>query len=283
MAGYSRRMGEVDAFSAFDLGGKYALITGGASGLGAATADLMTNRGARVAIADINMDAATDLARRLDGVAVQCDVTDSAQVRAAVETTVAKLGALDVMVNNAGIAPPPDNDRFQKMVNNQMSRLDPSITAEPLDILVNLSDGVWDRMIRTHLYGVFYGTREALAHMTPRRTGSIINISSILGMRPSASAPHYSVAKAGIIALTKATSAEVSQFGVRINAVCPGYTDTPLLGHYSEMMRSVIVSQIGMGRMGVSDEIAQVIAFLASPAASYCTGEVFSASGGYLA
>ncbi|MFM7095464.1 MAG: SDR family NAD(P)-dependent oxidoreductase [Actinomycetota bacterium] len=276
-------MGETDAFSAFDLGGKYALITGGASGLGAATAELMTNRGARVAIADINMDAANDLARRLDGIALQCDVTDSAQVRSAVQTTVEKLGALDVMVNNAGIAPPPDNERFQKMVNNQMSRLDPSITAEPLDILVNLSDGVWDRMIRTHLYGVFYGTREALAHMTPRRTGSIINISSILGMRPSASAPHYSVAKAGIIALTKATSAEVSQFGVRINAVCPGYTDTPLLGHYSEMMRSVIVSQIGMGRMGVSDEIAQVIAFLASPAASYCTGEVFSASGGYLA
>lgn len=276
-------MGEIDAFSAFDLGGKYALITGGASGLGAATAELMTNRGARVAIADINMDAANDLARRLDGIALQCDVTESTQVRSAVQTTVDKFGALDVMVNNAGIAPPPDNDRFQKMVNNQMSRLDPSITAEPLDILVNLSDGVWDRMIRTHLYGVFYGTREALAHMTPRRTGSIINISSILGMRPSASAPHYSVAKAGIIALTKATSAEVSQFGVRINAVCPGYTDTPLLGHYSEMMRSVIVSQIGMGRMGVSDEIAQVIAFLASPAASYCTGEVFSASGGYLA
>jgi len=276
-------MGKTDAFSAFDLGGKYALITGGASGLGAATAELMTNRGARVAIADINVDAANDLARRLDGIALQCDVTDSAQVRSAVQTTVEKFGALDVMVNNAGIAPPPDNERFQKMVNNQMSRLDPSITAEPLDILVNLSDGVWDRMIRTHLYGVFYGTREALAHMTPRRTGSIINISSILGMRPSASAPHYSVAKAGIIALTKATSAEVSQFGVRVNAVCPGYTDTPLLGHYSEMMRSVIVSQIGMGRMGVSDEIAQVIAFLASPAASYCTGEVFSASGGYLA
>jgi len=276
-------MGATDAFSSFDLGGKYALITGGASGLGAATAELMTNRGARVAIADINMDAATDLARRLDGIAVQCDVTDSTQVRASVDTTVREFGALDVMVNNAGIAPPPDNERFQKMVNNQMSRLDPSITAEPLDILVNLSDAVWDRMIRTHLYGVFYGTREALAHMTPRRTGSIINISSILGMRPSASAPHYSVAKAGIIALTKATSAEVSQFGVRINAVCPGYTDTPLLGHYSEMMRSVIVSQIGMGRMGVSDEIAQVIAFLASPGASYCTGEVFSASGGYLA
>ena len=272
-----------DALAGFDLGGRVALITGGASGLGATSAELMTNRGARVAIADINMEAAADLARRLDGIAVQCDVTDSEQVRTAVRSTVEKFGQLDVMVNNAGIAPPPDNDRFQKMVHNQMARLDPSLDASPLDILVNMSDGVWDRMIRTHLYGVFYGTREALAHMTRRRTGSIINISSILGMRPSASAPHYSVAKAGIIALTKATSAEVSQFGVRINAVCPGYTDTPLLSQYSEMMRSVIVSQIGMGRMGTPDEIAEVIAFLASPAGSYCTGEVFSASGGYLA
>ncbi len=273
---------QADSLSGFDLQGKSVLITGGASGLGAKTAELLTNRGARVAVADINMDAANDLARRLDGIALLCDVTDSDQVRSAVETTVGTFGALDVMVNNAGIAPPPDNDRFQKMVNNQMARLDPSIETSPLDILVNMTDGAWDTMIRTHLYGVFYGTREALAHMTPRRAGSIINISSILGMRPSASAPHYSVAKAGIIALTKASSAEVSQFGVRINAVCPGYTDTPLLSHYSEMMRSVIVSQIGMGRMGMSDEIAEVIAFLASPAASYCTGEVFSASGGYL-
>ena len=274
---------QADSLSGFDLRGTSVLITGGASGLGARTAELLTDRGARVAVADINMDAANDVARRLGGLALVCDVTDSDQVRSAVGKTIEAFGALDVMVNNAGIAPPPDNDRFQKMVNNQMARLDPSIEASPLDILVNMTDGAWDKMIRTHLYGVFYGTREALTHMTPRRTGSIINISSILGMRPSASAPHYSVAKAGIIALTKATSAEVSQFGVRINAVCPGYTDTPLLSHYSEMMRSVIVSQIGMGRMGTPDEIAEVIAFLASPAASYCTGEVFSASGGYLA
>lgn len=274
---------QADSLSGFDLQGKSVLITGGASGLGAKTAELLTNRGARIAVADVNIDAANDLARRLGGIALPCDVTNPQQVRAAVGKTIDAFGALDVMVNNAGIAPPPDNDRFQQMVNNQMARLDPSIEASPLDIIVNMSDGAWDTMIRTHLYGVFYGTREALAHMTPRRTGSIINISSILGMRPSASAPHYSVAKAGIIALTKATAAEVSQFGVRINAVCPGYTDTPLLSHYSEMMRAVIVSQIGMGRMGTPDEIAEVIAFLASPAASYCTGEVFSASGGYLA
>lgn len=266
------------------LEGKVVVVTGAASGIGAETARVFVANGARVVVADFQEEAGAKVAAQLGERArfIRCDVTKEADVAAAVDLAVSAFGQLDVMVNNAGIAPPPDNDRFQRMINNQMSRLDPSITAEPLDILVNLSDGVWDRMIRTHLYGVFYGTREALAHMTPRRAGSIINISSILGMRPSASAPHYSVAKAAIIALTKATSAEVSQFGVRINAVCPGYTDTPLLSHYSEMMRSVIVSQIGMGRMGVSDEIAQVIAFLASPAASYCTGEVFSASGGYL-
>lgn len=266
----------------FDLAGQAALITGGASGLGAETARLLTNRGARVAVADVNRALAESVADEIGGISVVCDVTDSGQVDAAVSATVAAFGSLDIMINNAGFAPAPDNERFQQMIVNQMARLDPSLEPTPINALVDLPDDAWDRMIRTHLYGVFYGTRAALAHMTPRRTGSVINISSILGLRPSASAPHYSVAKAGIIALTKATANEVSQFGVRVNAVCPGYTDTPLLAHFSETMRGAIVSQIGMGRMGTADEIAEVIAFLASPAASYCTGEVFSASGGYL-
>lgn len=264
------------------LKGKTALITGGASGLGAEAARLFASRGATVVVADINDALAADIAAQVSGSSVHCDVTDSHQVNAAVAHAVQAHGQLDIMVNNAGFAPAPDNERFQQMVLNQMARLDPSIEASPIDALVAMPDEAWDRMIRTHLYGVFYGTRAALAHMTPRRTGSIINISSILGQRPSASAPHYSVAKAGIIALTKASANEVSQFGIRINAVCPGYTDTPLLAHFSEMMRGAIVSQIGMGRMGTADEIVEVIAFLASPAASYCTGEVFSASGGYL-
>lgn len=278
-------MGETrDSFDLhrFDLRGLNALITGGASGLGAETARLLAERGARVAVCDLNLEQADEVARSIDGLAVRCDVTESGQVDAAVAATIERFGALDIMVNNAGFAPPPDNERFQQMVVNQMARLDPSLTPAPINALVDMPDEAWDRMIRTHLYGVFYGTRAALTHMTPRRTGSIINISSILGLRPSASAPHYSVAKAGIIALTKATANEVSQFGVRVNAVCPGYTDTPLLAHFSEAMRGAIVSQIGMGRMGTADEIAEVIAFLASPAASYCTGEIFSASGGYL-
>lgn len=264
------------------LDGKVALITGGASGLGAEAARLFASRGAKVVVADINDALSAEVAAEIEGSSVHCDVTKSEEVNDAVTHAVQRHGQLDIMVNNAGFAPAPDNERFQQMVLNQMARIDPSIEPSPIDALVGMPDDAWDRMIRTHLYGVFYGTRASLAHMTPRRTGSIINISSILGQRPSASAPHYSVAKAGIIALTKAAANEVSQFGVRINAVCPGYTDTPLLAHFSETMRGAIVSQIGMGRMGTADEIAEVIAFLASPAASYCTGEVFSASGGYL-
>ena len=271
-----------DSTDKLSLSGIVALITGGASGLGAETARLFARRGAKVVITDINDDLAAEVAADVSGSSIHCDVTNSAEVDAAVAFAVARYGHLDVMVNNAGFAPAPDNDRFQQMVINQMARLDPSLEPSPINALVGMTDDAWDKMIRTHLYGVFHGTRAALAHMTPRRTGSIINISSILGLRPSASAPHYSVAKAGIIALTHATANEVSQFGVRVNAVCPGYTDTPLLAHFSETMRGAIVSQIGMGRMGTADEIAEVIAFLASPAASYCTGDVFSASGGYL-
>jgi NAD(P)-dependent dehydrogenase (short-subunit alcohol dehydrogenase family) len=95
-------------------------------------------------------------------------------------------------------------------------------------------------------------------------------------------APHYSAAKAAIIGLTKSVSAEVAPFGIRVNAVCPGYTDTPLLEPMTPTMRAAIVSQVGMARLGNPDEIAEVVSFLASPASSYCTGEVFSASGGYL-
>jgi 3-oxoacyl-[acyl-carrier protein] reductase len=162
-----------------------------------------------------------------------------------------------------------------------MSRFDPTITPLPLGVLTAMDDDQWDTMIRIHLYGTFYGTRAALRHMTPHRRGSVINISSILGLKPSPMAPHYSTAKAGIIALTKSVASETAQFGLRVNAVCPGWADTPLLEPMSDQMRAVIVSQIGMGRLATSNEIAELVCFLASPASSYCTGEVFSASGGY--
>ena len=256
-------------------------ITGAASGLGEACARMLASRGATVVVTDIDLDKARRVADDIGGMALHCDVTASRDVDVAVDTAVGSLGRLDVMINNAGIAPPPNPERFERAVSNQMSRFDPNITPLPLDVLTTMGDDEWDRMIRIHLHGTFHGTRAALRHMTPRRSGSIVNIASVLGLRPSPMAPHYSTAKAGIIALTRSVAAETAQFGLRVNAVCPGWADTPLLEPMSEQMRAVIVSQIGMGRLATSAEIAELVCFLASPASSYCTGEVFSATGGY--
>jgi 3-oxoacyl-[acyl-carrier protein] reductase len=137
-------------------------------------------------------------------------------------------------------------------------------------------------MIKIHLYGTFYGTRAALRHMTPQRFGSIVNISSIMGLRPAAGAPHYSAAKAGIIAFTKSTAQEVAPFGVRVNAVCPGWVDTPLLDAFDEMTRMGIRMQTPIGRLAQADELAQVVRFLAGPESSYCIGDVFPVSGGWV-
>jgi NAD(P)-dependent dehydrogenase (short-subunit alcohol dehydrogenase family) len=242
---------------------------------------MLAARGTTVVVSDIDLTKAQRVAEEIGGLAIRCDVTKSHEVDAAVDKAVATYGRLDVMINNAGIAPPPNPDRFERAVANQMSRFDPTITPLPLDVLTAMDDDQWDTMIRIHLYGTFYGTRAALRHMTPHRRGSVINISSILGLKPSPMAPHYSTAKAGIIALTKSVASETAQFGLRVNAVCPGWADTPLLEPMSDQMRAVIVSQIGMGRLATSNEIAELVCFLASPASSYCTGEVFSASGGY--
>ena len=140
----------------------------------------------------------------------------------------------------------------------------------------------WDRMIRVHLYGVFYGTRAALRHMTPARSGAIVNISSVLGLRPSPGAVHYSAAKAGIIALTKSVGQEVAPFGIRVNAVCPGWIDTPLLAEMDPMVKLGIVMQVPRGRMGTAEELAEMVRFLSGPESSYCNGDVFAASGGFV-
>lgn len=265
------------------LEGHVAFITGGGSGLGAAAARRLAADGALIAVNDLNREAAERTARDVGGIAFAFDVTDSAAFDAAVDAAVSSLGRLDIMINNAGIAPTDVGSKSDRMLANQMTRMEGRITDyQPMDYLIDLGDDAWDRMIKVHLYGTFHGCRVALRHMQPRRSGRIINVSSVLGLRPSAGAPHYSVAKAGIIALTKSVADEVAALGINVNAVCPGYIDTPLLTPFSEMMKAGIVMRIGKGRMGEPEELAEMIRFLAGPESSYCTGDVFSVSGGYM-
>lgn len=273
----------VQGMGASDLSGMVVVVTGGGSGLGAQFSRRLAADGAHVVVGDRDEVAAGRVATEVGGEAAVFDVTDSAAFDAAVDRVVAHHGRLDVLINNAGIAPPRAPERDQKAFANAVKRAEGRIDElEPLDVTLGMTDAEWDVMIRVHLHGTFYGTRAALRHMMPRRSGSIINVSSIMGLRPAAGAPHYCAAKAGIVALTKSTAQEVAPFGIRVNAVAPGWVDTPLLAPMDPISIAGITAQIPIGRMGRPEELAEVVRFLAGPESSYCIGDVFAASGGWV-
>ena len=267
------------------LAGKVALITGAGSGLGAAFARRLARDGATIIVNDLSEDAASVTAKEVDGTTAVFDVCDSAAFDAAIDAAVAEHGSIDIVINNAGIAPPNNaasDARFEISVANAMLRMEGRIAEmQPVGAISSMSDSEWDRMIKVHLYGTFYGVRASLRHMEPQRGGVIVNISSILGQLPSGGAAHYSTAKAAIIALTKSAAAETAHLGIRINAVCPGFVDTPLLAPMNDMLRMAITQRLGMGRMGTTDELAELVRFLSGPESSYATGDVFTMSGGY--
>lgn len=264
------------------LAGQVAFITGAGSGLGAAFARRLARDGATVVINDLNPNAAAEIAAEVGGDTAIFDVCDPVAFDAEVDKAAERHGRLDIVINNAGIAPPSDPDRVQQAVANQMARMEGRIAdMVPPNSTVDLSDADWDRMIKVHLYGTFHGTRAALRHMTPARRGAIVNVSSVLGLRPMAGALAYATAKAGIIAFTKSVGQEVAPYGVRVNAVCPGWIDTPLLAPMDPMMMAGIVMQIPQGRMGRPEELAELVRFLSGPESSYCNGDIFAASGGF--
>ena len=265
------------------LRGMVAFITGAGSGLGAAFARRLAADGAAVVVNDVDAEAAAAIATSVGGEAAPFDVCDSAAFDSEVDKAVARHGRLDILINNAGIAPIVTDAQFATGMANQLLRMEGRIAEmAPAEYLISMSDDEWDRMIRVHLYGSFYGCRAALRHMQPARRGAIVNISSVLGMHPSAGAAHYSAAKAALIALTKSTAQEVAHLGIRVNAVCPGFIDTPLLAPYNDVMRASIAMRIPTGRMGTAEEIAEVVRFLVGPESSYCNGDVFAATGGFV-
>jgi 2-hydroxycyclohexanecarboxyl-CoA dehydrogenase len=244
------------------LAGRSALVTGGASGIGAATSRRLAAEGARVAVADLDGPGARAVAGELDGLALEMDVLDVASVRAGVEAAVAEVGELDVLVNNAG-----------------GGRGAPQF-------FVNTDEGDWDHLLALNLRSVLAVTHAVLPAMQRRKRGAIVNVASEAGRGGSQASVVYSAAKAGVIGFTKAIAREGAHYGVRCNAVAPGPIETPLLDSMVEAsdlggrLRQGMIDSTVMGRPGQPDEVAAAIAFLACDDASYVTGETIGVSGG---
>jgi len=243
------------------LEGKTALVTGATGGIGSATCERLAAEGARVAVADLDLDRARELAGGLDGMGVELDVRSTESVGAAVRATEAELGPVHVLVNNAGIA---EDDFFTRT-----------------------DEAMWDRVIAVNLRGVLAVTHAVLSGMHERGGGSIVNIASEAGRVGSQLSTVYSATKAGVIGFTKALAKESARFGVRVNAVAPGPIQTPMLraapdalGELGERFVAGMVGSTAMRRPGRPEEVAATIAYLASEDASFVTGETIGVSGG---
>jgi 2-hydroxycyclohexanecarboxyl-CoA dehydrogenase len=243
------------------LEARTAFVTGGASGIGAATARRLAAEGARVAIGDLDEAGARDVAAEIDGFGCALDVADAASARAALAAASEALGPVDVLVNNAG------TDRFA--------------------FFVRSDEELWDFVLGVNLRGVLACTHAVLPSMHERGRGVIVNVASEAGRVGSQGSATYSAAKAGVIGFTKAIARESARYGVRCNAVAPGPVETPLLngaeaqlGELGARLKQGMIDATAMRRSGEPEEIAAAIAFLASDDASYVTGQTLNVSGG---
>jgi NAD(P)-dependent dehydrogenase (short-subunit alcohol dehydrogenase family) len=267
------------------LAGKIALITGAGSGLGREIALTFAREGATVGINDINKESAAAVAKEVKALGRTArtfiaDVSDSVEVASVFEHLVDELGAVDILVNNAGVALMSDQVKanFETAMQEMLTtgRAVTSLGATRL-----MTDSQWRRTLSIHLDGTFYCMREALKVMEPRGYGKIINMASIAGTTGLAGSPDYSAAKGGIVALTKSVAREVIGRGVYVNAIAPGYIDTPLLDVMNETMRRMAIMQTAIGRLGTPAEIAAVALYLASDESGYTVGQIISPNGGY--
>jgi 3-oxoacyl-[acyl-carrier protein] reductase len=265
---------------------RVAVVTGGGSGIGRAVALRFASEGARVVVNDLTVDRAQKVVGELSGAghrAIAADVSDSARVRAMFEEVGRVFGGrLDILVNNAGIA--RTSTEKEGLIKKGEARLGEVLSggavATHWDITQNMSDETWHRMIAVHLNGTFFCTREALKLMSPANRGAIVNLSSIAALSGLDVVPHYSAAKGGILSLTRALARELASRNIRVNAICPGYIDTPMTEGVTPLLQRVLLSQTPLGRMGTPDEVAATALFLASDDSSFYTGQWLSPNGG---
>lgn len=241
------------------LAGMTALVTGASQGIGWAIAASLAARGVQVAVNyRDDADYPSGLVSDVDAFAVRADVGDTDQIRRMFETLRRTFERLDILVNNAGIYPRAD--------------------------ALSLDEGTWDRVIDVNLKGSFFCAQEAARWMlADGRGGSIVSIASVAALAPEAEGAHYCASKAGVVAVTKCLALGLAAFGIRVNAVAPGLTDTaqPRQG-MSELELAEAAANNPMGRIGTPADVAEVVEFLVSPAASYVTGQTIFVNGGAL-
>jgi 3-oxoacyl-[acyl-carrier protein] reductase len=240
-----------------ELSGRVALVTGGSRGIGLAIAQELASAGAKVAVVARDGARAQAAADGLTGEGHRgyaCDVADAAAVNELVKRVEDEMGGLDVLVNNAGVT--RDN------------------------VLMRIKDDDWTEVLDTNLRGAFNTIRAATRGMMKRRSGRVINISSVVGITGNRGQANYAASKAGLIGLTKSVAKELASRNVLVNAVAPGYITTDMTHDLPEAAREALMSQIALGRLGSPQDIAPVVRFLAGPGAAYMTGQVLVVDGG---
>ena len=239
--------------------GRVAFITGGARGIGRATAQAFAAEGARVIVADVDAEASEATARALGGGAIGLglDVADPGSVKAVVAAALSRAERIDVLVNNAGI------------------------TRDAT--LLKTSDEAWDSVIAVNLTGTFYMTREVAPHMVARGSGAIINASSVVGVYGNFGQSNYVATKSGVIGMTRVWARELGRKGVRVNCIAPGFIATDMTAKMPEDVLDGMKKKTPLGRLGAPEDVARAYVFLASDDASFINGQVLGVDGGLVA
>jgi 3-oxoacyl-[acyl-carrier protein] reductase len=241
------------------LKGKVALVTGAAQGIGKAIALLLARNGADMVVSDINLEKAEETAKEIRAIgpkamAVKVDVANLSDVERMVTGILEKLAKIDILVNNAGIT----RDK----------------------LILRMTEEDWDAVLGVNLKGTFNCTKAVVRHMVKQRSGKIVNIASLVGQMGNAGQANYSASKAGVIGLTKTIAREYAQRGINVNAIAPGYIETPMTEALPEKAKEELKKLIPMERLGKPEDVAEAVLFLISEESSYITGQVLNVNGG---